>query len=142
MREHAVLARPVRHLGVEPVVRHQRDEPDRRVDKPRHPLDELRRRQHRPGLLVELKKLDDLRDILREDELVAARQDRDRTGAETRQFGPPFRVFEDIDRLELDPTDREKLLESQAAGSTRLPERLQRRGLRHRAYPFGSGILA
>ena len=136
MRQHAVFARPVRHLGVEPVVGHQRHERDRRVDKARHPLDKLRRRQHRAGLLVELKKLDDLRDILREDELVAARQYRDRACAEARQLGPPFRVFEDIDRLELDPTDREKLLESQAAGSTRLPERLQWRGLGHRVYPF------
>jgi quercetin dioxygenase-like cupin family protein len=37
--------------------------------------------------------------------------------------------------LELDPTDREKLLESQAAGSARLPERLQGRGLGHRGAP-------
>jgi hypothetical protein len=74
-----------------------------------------------------------LGDILREDELVAARQDRDRTGADPRQLGSPGRVFKNIDRLELDPTDREKLLESQAAGSARLPERLQRRGLGHRA---------
>jgi hypothetical protein len=50
------------------------------------------------------------------------------------QFGPAGRVSEDIDRLELDPTDREKLFQSQAAGSARLPERLQRRGFGHVAF--------
>jgi hypothetical protein len=38
--------------------------------------------------------------------------------------------------LELDPTDREKLLESQAAGSAGLPERHQWRGLGHRRFLF------
>jgi hypothetical protein len=93
----------------------------------------MRRRQHRTGLLVELQEFDDLRDILREDKPVAARQDRDRACTETRQLGPSLRVFQDVDRFELDPTDREKLLESQAAGSTRLPERLQWCGIRHGA---------
>src|SRR5204863_7394326 len=88
---------------------------------------------NRPGLLVELQEGNDLRDVLREHEFVAARQNRDRTGADARQFCPPGRVFKNIDRLELDPTDREKLLESQTAGSARLPERLQWCGLGHRS---------
>jgi hypothetical protein len=46
------------------------------------------------------------------------------------QFSAASRVSEDIDRFELNPTDREKLFESQAAGSARLPECLQR-WLRH-----------
>jgi hypothetical protein len=91
----------------------------------------LRGRQHRPGLFVELQKGDDLRDILREDEIVAARQDRYRARAEALQLGAAGRIGEDVDRFELDPTDREKLFQSQAAGSARLPERLQGRGLRH-----------
>ena len=128
------LARPVRHLGVELVVGHLRDLSANAASMKRvHPLDKLRRRQHRPGLLVELQKLDDLGDVLREHELVAARQDRDRARAQPPQFGAAFGVFEDIDRFELDPTDREKLLESQAAGSPRLPERLQCGG--HRLLP-------
>src|SRR5712691_6511646 len=73
----------------------------------------------------------DLGDVLREDKFVAARQNRDRARAEALQLRPPGRVFQHIDRLELDPTDREKLLESQAAGSARLPERLQWLGLGH-----------
>jgi hypothetical protein len=72
-----------------------------------------------------------LRDVLGEDELIAARQDRDRARAEALEFGPPGRISENVDRFELDPTDREKLLESQAAGSPRLPERLQRRHFGH-----------
>jgi hypothetical protein len=131
MRQYAVLSRPVRHLGVEPIVRHPRHEVERRADEPVEPSGELRRRQDRPGLLVELQKGDDLRDVLREDELVAPRQDRDRARADPRQLSPSGWVFENVDRLELDPTDREKLLESQTAGSTRLPERLQRRACGH-----------
>ena len=135
MRQDAVVSRPVRHLGVEPVVGHQRDDLQGRADKPVDALDQLRRRQDRPGLLVELQEFDDLRDVLRKDKFVAARQDRDRARAEALQFGSPGGVFQHIDRLELDPTDREKLLESQAAGSARLPERLQGRGLGHRGAP-------
>jgi hypothetical protein len=131
MRQRTVAARPVRHLGVELIVGHQRDDLQRRADEAVQPSGELRRRQDRPGLLVELQKGDDLRDVLREDELVAPRQDRDRARADTRQLSPSGWVFENVDRLELDPTDREKLLESQTAGSTRLPERLQRRARGH-----------
>jgi hypothetical protein len=40
-------------------------------------LNELGRRQHRSGLFVQFQKFDDLRDVLRENEFVAARQDRD-----------------------------------------------------------------
>src|SRR5439155_13729863 len=111
----------------------QRDDLQRRAYKPLQPLDQLRRRQNRSGILVELQEGNDLRDVLREHEFVAARQNRDRTGADARQFCPPGRVFKNIDRLELDPTDREKLLESQTAGSARLPERLQWCGLGHRS---------
>ena len=126
-----IAARAVRRLGFELVVRHLRDDAQCGVDEMLHPLDELRRRQYRPGLFVELQEGDDLRDVLRKDELVAARQHRNRTRAEALQLGPAGGVFEDIDRLELDPTDREKLLESQAAGSARLPERLQWCSLGH-----------
>ena len=135
MRQDAVLSRPVRHLDIEPVIGHQRDDLQGRADKPVEALDQLCRRQDRPGLLVELQEFDDLRDVLRKDKFVAARQDRDRACAEALQFGSPGGVFQHIDRLELDPTDREKLLESQAAGSARLPERLQGRGLGHRGAP-------
>jgi hypothetical protein len=108
-----------------------RDHPQRRVDKAFHALDKLRRRENRPRLFVELQEFDDLGDVLGEDELVAARQNGNRACAQALQLGPAGRISEDIDRFELDPTDREKLFESQAAGSTRLPERLQRRRFRH-----------
>jgi hypothetical protein len=91
----------------------------------------LRRRQDRPGLFVELQKRDDLGNVLRENKLVTARQDRDRARAKALQLRPAGGVFKDVDRFELDPTDREKLFESQTAGSTRLPERLQRCGFGH-----------
>ena len=127
----AVFAGPVRHFLVEPVVGHQRDDAQRRVDEKLHPLDQLRRRQYRRGVFLELQEFDDLRDILREDKFVAARQHRDRACPEALQLGPPGGVFQHIDRLELDPTDREKLLEPQTAGSARLPERLQWLDLGH-----------
>jgi hypothetical protein len=108
----------------------------------------LPRRQHRAGLLTQFQKGDNLRDVLGEDKVVTARQNRNRTGAEALQLGPTGGISEDIDRFELDPTDREKLFESQAAGSARLPERLKRRrDLGHRPllspmsfipYAFGS----
>jgi hypothetical protein len=100
-----------------------RDHPQRRVDVALHALVKLRRVEHRPRLLVQLQKGDDLGNVLSEDELVTARQDRDRTRAKALQLGPAGGVFKDIDRFELDPTDREKLFQSQAAGSARLPER-------------------
>ncbi len=51
-------------LGAEPNQAGQRDDGERRVDKAQRALVELRRRQDRPGLLVELQKLDDLRAVL------------------------------------------------------------------------------
>ena len=56
------------------------------------------------------------------DVLVIDQKDLFHTGGSTSHA--PGGVFQNIDRFELDPTDREKLLESQTAGSTRLPERL------------------
>ena len=65
-------------------------------------------------------------DVLREHEVVAARQHGDRPGTQPPQLVEPGRVFQHIDGFELDRTDREKLLEFQAAGSSRLPEHLER----------------
>ena len=65
-------------------------------------------------------------DILREHILVAARKHRDRTSSQPPQLIEPGGVFQHIDGLELDRTDREKLFEFQAARSSRLPEHLQR----------------
>src|SRR5207253_1970928 len=109
---------------------------DRGVDKAEGALDQLRRRQYRAGLLVELQEFDDLGDVLGKHEFVAARQYRQRAGAQTLQLGAAGRVLQHVDRFELDRTDREKLFESQAAGSTRLPERLQWRSLGHPSHPF------
>jgi hypothetical protein len=101
---------------------------------------ELRRAEDRPRPFVELQEGNDLRDVLRKDELIAARQDGDRARAEALELGPTGRISEDIDRFELDPTDREKLLEPQAAGSPGLPERLQRRRFGH--VPLRSSMMA
>ncbi|HLY88739.1 MAG TPA: hypothetical protein VKQ27_07120, partial [Acetobacteraceae bacterium] len=65
-------------------------------------------------------------DILREHVLVAARKHRDRPGSQPPQLIEPGGVFQHIDGLELDRTDREKLFEFQATRSSRLPEHLQR----------------
>ena len=89
-------------------------------------FDQLRRGQHRPGRLVQPKEFYHLAEVLRERELVAARQHGDRTGTKPPQISQPGLVFQHIDGLELDRTDREKLFEFQAAGSSRLPEHLQR----------------
>jgi hypothetical protein len=69
--------------------------------------------------------------ILREDPLVPTRQDWHRARPKASQFGQSGGTFKNVDRLELDPTDREKLFEFQTTRSTRLPERLQHRGIGH-----------
>ena len=61
-------------------------------------------------------------EILGEDPVVASRQDGDGTRTQPSQLGQTGGAFKNVDRLELDPTDREKLFQSQAAGSARLPE--------------------
>lgn len=63
-------------------------------------------------------------EVLREDPLVATRQHRDRPCTDTPQFRQTGSIFKHVDRIELNPTDREKLFEFQTTRSTRLPERL------------------
>src|SRR5690348_9885589 len=87
---------------------------------------ELRRRQGRAGRLVEFEKLDDVADHLGKDKTVAARNDRHRARAEAPQLVEAAFVRHYVDRLELDPTDREVLLYPKAARSMRLPEDLNR----------------
>ncbi len=70
-------------------------------------------------------------DVLREHVVVTARQHGDRARAQPSQLIKPGGVFQHVDGLELDPTDREKLFEFQAAGSSRLPEDLQWNGGGH-----------
>jgi hypothetical protein len=65
-------------------------------------------------------------DVLREHIVVPARKHWNRASVQPPQLIEPGRVLQDIDGFELDRTDREKLLEFQAAGSPRLPEYLQR----------------
>ena len=64
-------------------------------------------------------------DVLRENPIVATRQHGDGTSAEPLQLREAVGISQDIDRLELDRTDREKLFEFQTTRSTRLPERFQ-----------------
>ena len=75
---------------------------------------------------VEPEKRDDIADHLGEDETVAPRHDRYRACAETGEFVEPARIRHHVDRLELDPTDREVFLDPEAARSVRLPEHLDR----------------
>jgi hypothetical protein len=69
--------------------------------------------------------------VLGENPVVAAREDGYRAGAQASQFRQTGGVFKNVDRIELDPTDREKLFEFQATRSTRLPESLQARDVGH-----------
>ena len=75
-------------------------------------------------------------DILREHPVIAARQYGDGASAESAQFSHSIGVFQDIDGIELDRTDREKLFEFQAARSARLPENLKRDIRLHGISPF------
>jgi hypothetical protein len=93
-------------------------------------------RQRRPGLLIQAQELDHVAKVLREDEFVAAGQDRDRSRAKATQLRQSVRVFKHVDGLEPGRTDREKLLEFQAARSSRLPEHLQRNAGLHGRFPF------
>jgi hypothetical protein len=95
--------------------------------------DQLVGRQDGAGLLVQAEEFDDVPDVLREDPLVTTRQDRDRACAQAAQFIAAGGIFKNVDRLEPDPTDREKLFEFQTTRSTRLPERIQGLGFGHRA---------
>ena len=74
-------------------------------------------------------------EILREDPFVATRQDGNRARANAPKFGEAGGIFKDVDRIELNPTDREKLFEFQTTRSTRLPERFQSNGIGHGALP-------
>src|SRR5262249_6770913 len=84
------------------------------------------RRQRRARLLVEPQKLHDIADDLGKYEAVAARYHRHRPCAQTAQLFEAAFVHQHIDRLELDPTDREVFLYPEAARSMRLPEHLDR----------------
>jgi hypothetical protein len=95
------------------------------------PPDELVRRQHGAGLLVEPEELDDMPEVLSEDPFIATGQDRHRTRTNASQLCQAGGIFKNVDRLELDRTDREKLFEFQTTRSTRLPERFQRHGIGH-----------
>ena len=57
-------------------------------------------------LLIQAEELDDLLQALAEGELVAARQHRHRAQAKLLQLGEACRVFENVNRYEVDPTDR------------------------------------
>ena len=130
MPEHAIAARAVRHLGFQPVVRHLRNDSQRDVQEPVEPRHQLGGRQDRAGLLVQAEELHHMGDVLGEHELVAAREHGNRARTQPPQLSQPGGVFQHVDGFELDRTDREKLFEFQATGSSRLPERLQCRGHR------------
>src|SRR5260370_2266501 len=87
---------------------------------------QLSRRQRRAGLPVEGQKLDDVADDLGKYEAVAARHDRHGTRSEPPQLLQAALIRQHIDRLELDPTDRQGFLNPEAARSMRLPKHLDR----------------
>src|SRR3981081_2535000 len=64
-------------------------------------------------------------DVLRKRPIIPARQYRDGAGTEATKLVEAVRIGQDIDGLELDRTDREKLFEFQTACSARLPEDAQ-----------------
>jgi hypothetical protein len=70
-------------------------------------------------------------EILGEDPRVPARQDGHRTRTDAAKLREARGIFKNVDRLELNPTDREKLFEFQATRSARLPERFQLKGICH-----------
>ncbi|MCY4502529.1 MAG: hypothetical protein OXE57_13325, partial [Alphaproteobacteria bacterium] len=59
-----------------------------------------------------------------ENEIIAARNDRNRACAKLAQLVHTGRVRRHVYAVELDPTDREELFGSQAAGSAGPPENL------------------
>ena len=68
-------------------------------------------------------------DVLGEDVVVPPREHRDRACTQPSQLIEAGAVFQYVDGFELDRTDREKLLEFQAAGSPRLPKNLKSDGV-------------
>ena len=81
-----VAARPSRYVNPELLVRHQRDQLDRGVHELRDALMQLFDRELRAAILLQADEVDDLLGVLAEDELVAARQHRDRARAELLQL--------------------------------------------------------
>lgn len=124
MREHPVGAVAVRDLVREQVVRHLAHITFRRSQDRIHTIGDLRDRQLSSRLHRNAEECGDVLQGLAEDEAVAACDHRDGADAQAPQLLDPVRSLRDVDRFEPDRTDREKLLEFQTAGSSRLPEHL------------------
>ena len=122
VHQHAVRAGPVRQLLIEPIVRHLPHQADGRFEYMVAARVQLGRRKGRARLLVETQKLDDIADHLGKYETVAARHDRHGTRTQPPQLLQAALIRQHIDRLELDPTDREVFLNPEAARSMRLPK--------------------
>ena len=71
--------------------------------------------------LAQAEELDDVSDDLSVDKATAPRDHRHGARAQGAQGSSTLGILEDVDRLELDPTDREVLLNPETARSMRLP---------------------
>jgi hypothetical protein len=116
----------MRQLQLELVIRHLAHQTDCRFENMLVTSIQLGRRQRRARVFVEGQKLNNIADDLRKDKAVAARHYRHRARAQSAQLLEAAFVSQYVDRLELDPTDREVFFDPEAARSMRLPEHLDR----------------
>ena len=128
VHQHAPGPGAVRQFAGEAVLRHLAGQPEGGFQHVVVARAELGRGQLRAGIRVEAEKLHDIADDLGDDEFVTARDHGQGTRAEAAQQFLGFLVFQHVDRLELDPTDREEFFYPEAAGSVRLPEYFDRLG--------------
>ncbi len=124
MEEDAPRARSVWELLLEVLVGHLGDEATGRLKDVVVARFELVRRERWRGIVWQVEEVNDILDDLGEDELIAARDDGHRACAKPLEFLQAGLVGEDVDRCELDPTDREVFFNPETARSMRLPEDL------------------
>ncbi len=106
------------------LVRHLRNEPHGGIEDAVVALLEFVRRKVRCGVVGQLEEVDDILDNLREDELVAARDHGHGACAQALEFLQAGLIGENVNGVELDPTDRKVLFDPETARSMRLPEDL------------------
>ena len=124
MQQDAPGAWPVRKFAVQVLIRHLGDKANGGFENMVVAGLELVRRQRRGSIVRQIEEVDDILDDLREDKLVAARDDGDGAGAEALKLIQAGLVREDVYRCELDPTDRKVFFYPETARSMGLPEDL------------------
>jgi hypothetical protein len=126
MHQHTPGARPVRQFTRQILIRHGPYQPNGSFKDAIIAFRQCGRRKFRCRIILKVEKIDDIGDDLRENKVVTARDNRNRARADTGELIAAAIVFENINRFEFDPTDRQVFFYPETARSMRLPENLDR----------------